>query len=133
MRGAVLADTGPLYAAVDVDDQFHTQAQDELRRLEQERLSVVVAFPILLETYTLVLRRLGLRVAHRWLEEVRTGASTVNPTQEDYQSTVGYIYTYPDQLLTMFDSMLAVLSKRLDCPIWTYDYHFDVMQARVWR
>jgi uncharacterized protein len=41
--------------------------------------------------------------------------------------------TYPDQLLTMFDSVLAVLSERLDCPIWTYDYHFDVVQARVWR
>jgi predicted nucleic acid-binding protein len=118
---------------VDVDDQFHTQAQGELRRLERERLSAVVAFPILLEAYSLVLRRLGLQVAHSWLEEVRDGASTVNPTQEDYQSAVGCIYTYPDQLLTMFDSVLAVLSERLDCPIWTYDYHFDVMQARVWR
>jgi len=133
MKAAVLVDTGPLYAAVDVDDQFHTQAQDELRRLEQDRMSAVVAYPTLLEAYSLVLRRLGLKVAHRWLEEVRLGASAVNPTQEDYQSAVGYIYSYPDQLLTMFDSVLAVLSKRLDCPIWTYDYHFDVMKAAVWR
>ncbi len=97
------------------------------------RLSVAVAYPTLLETYSLVLRRLGLAVAHRWLEEVRAGVSAVNPTLEDYLSAVEYIHAYPDQLLTMFDTLLMVLSKRLECPVWTYDYHFDLMRAQVWR
>jgi hypothetical protein len=30
MRSAVLADSGPLYAAVDPDDAYHPQAQREL-------------------------------------------------------------------------------------------------------
>ena len=38
MRWAVLADTGPLYAAVDPADQYYTQAQQELKRLEREGL-----------------------------------------------------------------------------------------------
>jgi predicted nucleic acid-binding protein len=33
MRRAVLADTGPLYAAADPDDAHHEQARRELRRL----------------------------------------------------------------------------------------------------
>jgi len=33
MRSAVLADSGPLYAAVDLDDAYHPQAQRELKRL----------------------------------------------------------------------------------------------------
>ncbi|MGH9327402.1 MAG: hypothetical protein ACRD2B_12060 [Terriglobia bacterium] len=51
---AVLADTGPLYAAVDPEDA-HQRSQRELPRLVRERRDVVVPYPTLLECYTLVL------------------------------------------------------------------------------
>ena len=50
MKRSVLADTGPLYAALDPDDQYHEQAQRELKRLNRDRRQVVVAYPILLES-----------------------------------------------------------------------------------
>lgn len=40
---------------------------------------------------------------------------------------------FPDQRITLCDAVTAVLSKRLILPVWTYDYHFDVMQVPVWR
>lgn len=40
---------------------------------------------------------------------------------------------YPDQSITLFDAILAVLSDRLALPIWTFDHHFDVMGSDVWR
>ncbi len=40
MTRSVLADTGPLYAAVDADDQYHERAQGQLQALENEGLSV---------------------------------------------------------------------------------------------
>lgn len=60
---SLLADTGPLYALVDPDDQYHSRAQNALRRIIEDDLTILVAFPTLLESYTLVLRRLGLDVA----------------------------------------------------------------------
>ncbi|MDA2937241.1 hypothetical protein MYX75_03130 [Acidobacteria bacterium AH-259-A15] len=63
---AILADTGPLYALVDPDDQYHSQAQAEAQRISDEDLTVGVSYPILLEAYTLVLQRLGIRVARVW-------------------------------------------------------------------
>ncbi len=84
MRQAVLADTGPLYAAVDPDDQYHERSQKELKRLSRDRRAVVVAYPILLESYTLVLYRLGEQAASTWLTETMEGATFVNPTAEDY-------------------------------------------------
>jgi predicted nucleic acid-binding protein len=48
---AVLADTGPLYAAVDPDDQYHERAQKQLQVLEDEGLSILLAYPTLLEAY----------------------------------------------------------------------------------
>jgi hypothetical protein len=29
--------------------------------------------------------------------------------------------------------VLAVLVRRADIPIWTYDHHFDLMSVAVWR
>jgi predicted nucleic acid-binding protein len=133
MRRAVLADTGPLYAAVDTDNQYHARAHEELGRLGREELLVVVLFPILLESYSLVLHRLGIGTAHRWLAEVADGVTLVNPTQEDYLAAMAQIRSYEDQPLTMFDGLLAACGKRLEAPIWTYDHHFDLMRARVWN
>ena len=89
MKRSVLADTGPLYAAADPDDQYHERAQKELKRLNRDRRSVVVAYPILLESYTLVLYRLGKEAASTWLDETMAGASFVNPAAEDYRAATG--------------------------------------------
>jgi predicted nucleic acid-binding protein len=133
MRRGVLADTGPLYAAVDVDDQNHASAQEDLERLQREGLAILVAFPILLESYSLVMRRVGLSTAHRWLRQVLDGAGLINPMQEDYLDAGTRVRAYPDQPLTLFDAVLAALSTRLEAPVWTYDYHFDLMRVQVWR
>ena len=133
MRNAVLADTGPLYAAVDRDDAYHGQAQEELRRLEHEGRRVVVAYPTLLESYTLILRRLGFNVAHTWLDDVLRGAALVTPTVDDYMAATARVVQYPDQPLTLFDTVLASISARLEWAVWTYDHHFDLLRTAVWR
>jgi predicted nucleic acid-binding protein len=44
-RRAVLADTGPLYAAADPDDAHHKRAHQELQKLAREQYEVLVAYP----------------------------------------------------------------------------------------
>lgn len=133
MRRSILADTGPLYAALDRDDQFHERAQSELKRIQDERFTVLISYPNLLESYTLVLYRLGSATANGWLKEINSGASLINPTSEDYLEAQLTVSAFPDQRITLFDSVLAALAVRLGCPVWSYDYHFDVMQTPVWR
>lgn len=133
MKRSVLADTGPLYAAADPDDQYHERAQRELKRLNRDRRSVVVAYPILLESYTLVLYRLGKEMASTWLDETMAGVSFVNPAAEDYRAATSKVLGYKDQLITLFDATVAVLAQRTGLQVWTYDHHFDVMRVPVWR
>lgn len=133
MRRAVLVDTGPLYAAVDPDDQYHSRAQQELEQLNQEGFAVLLLYPILLEAYTLILYRLGQQAANTWRDEVTMGTALINPTSDDYAAALIMAGTYPDQKITLFDSILAVSAKRLGYSVWTYDHHFDVMQSKVWR
>jgi predicted nucleic acid-binding protein len=129
---AVLADTGPLYAAVDPHDAHHKQALAELRQLDREKREVVVAYPILLEAYTMVRRRLGGNAASDWLTDM-SDAALVNPTPEDYRQAVARIGALAGQPITLFDATVAALATRLNLEVWTYTHHFDVMRVAVWR
>ena len=133
MIRAVLADTGPLYAAVDLDDQYHARAQEQLHSLAAQGLSVVLAYPILLETYTLIRYRLGSVSASAWLEDVRDGSAWINPSPQDYRDATAVVGRFPDQSITLFDATLAIVASRLSLPVWTYDHHFDTMGTAVWR
>ena len=134
MTRTVLADTGPLYAAVDPDDQHHERAQGQLGRLEDEGLSVALPFPTLLEAYTLILYRLGNPTTSRWLKDGRcSGASLLNPSPQDYREAAELTGRFPDPAISLFDATLAILATRLELPVWTYDHHFDVMPINVWR
>lgn len=133
MRRTVLADTGPIYAVVDPRDNRFERAREDVARLNAERLSVAVTYPILCESYSLILRRLGVNRAHGWLDEMRDQASFLNPSHQDYEAAASLISGYPDQALSIFDAVTAVVGQRLEMPVWTYDHHFDVMQVEVWR
>jgi predicted nucleic acid-binding protein len=80
-----------------------------------------------------LLYRLGREVAKAWLDEVLTGAALVNPTPEDYRDAATKVRAFTDQEITLFDAAVAVLASRLGLTVWTYDHHFDVMRAAVWR
>jgi predicted nucleic acid-binding protein len=132
VREAVIADTGPLIAALDPDDSHHRRAVRELEKFSGDGNEVVVPFPILLETYTLAMRRLGSKAALQWLREMET-ATFLNPSAEDYRQAGMRLETFADQSITLFDATLAILAQRLGLRVWTYDHHFDVMRVPVWR
>lgn len=132
MRNAVLADAGPLYAAVDPSDSYHQQAVRELQRLSQDRCNVIVSFSTLLEVHSLILRRIRPSIALQWLQEM-AAATLINPTPEDYRQASAKLADFTDQSITLFDATLAVLALRAGVPVWTYDHHFEVMRVPVWR
>lgn len=130
---SLLADTGPLYALVDPGDRLHLRAQSEASRIAEERLTVVVAVPTLFESYSLVLRRLGMRASQRWLAELSAGVGLLNPHRDDYNAAAQRVQTYSEQDITLFDTLVAVLADQMGLRVWTFDHHFDVMGVDVWR
>ena len=84
MSDAVRADTGPLYALADPSDQFHVRARRELEVISSRNTAILVIFPVLCETHTLVLRRLGGKYATSWLSEILSGSLPMNPEATDY-------------------------------------------------
>jgi predicted nucleic acid-binding protein len=133
LRGVVLADTGPLYALRDPDDASHGRSREELGRLKAQRLRLVVPFPTLIESYALVQRKLGLAQARSFLRYLVRTTVLITPTEEDHRGAIGRVLRYPDQDISLADALCAEISDRIEAPVWTYDHHFDVMGARVWR
>lgn len=132
MIRAVLADTGPLFAANDEADAHHQLALRQLKELARSRLNVVIPYPVLLEAYSLLLFKLGRNAAANWLAEV-ANASFINPTPEDYARASATVRTLADQSITLVDATIAALAVRMGLDVWTYDHHFDVMRVPVWR
>jgi predicted nucleic acid-binding protein len=132
MIHAVLADTGPLYAAVDPEDAHHARALQELQRLASDRWEVVILYSTLIEAYSLILFRLGRDAGSDWLTDMANSALD-NPMPEDYRQAAARIRELPDQPITLFDALAGVIATRLKLDVWTYDHHFDVMRVPVWR
>ena len=130
---SVLADTGPLYAALDPDDQYHTRAQQEIARLRRGKISVKILHPTVLECYTLALYRLTRSTAAPWLGEIMDSAELINPGTDDYIHAARLVASFADQSLTLFDATIAVVAGKLNLDVWTYDHHFDLMRIPVWR
>ena len=129
---SVLADTGPLYALSDPSDQYHARAREQTTRLGAEGYLVAVTYPTITETYTLVLSRLGAQYAHGWIEQLLDGVVAINPEPGDYQKAILLVLSYPDQLITLFDALIAVLAEKMGHPVWSYDHHFALMRAVRW-
>jgi predicted nucleic acid-binding protein len=132
MNRAVLADTGPLYAAVDPDDQYYARAQAELSALAAGSWQVLAILPTILEAYSLIRYRLGATAALRWLDDLTGSGMPLIPTATDSTAAFALVRRYPDQDLTLFDALLAVVGERLAASVWTYDAHFDMLRADRW-
>lgn len=130
---SVLVDTGPLYALSDPSDQYHRRARDQMARLAVEGYFVAATYPTIGEAYTLMRRRLSSDYARGWLQDLFDRVIPINPEPGDYQEAVLRVLEYPDHPITLSDAVIAVLSEKLNQPVWTYDHHFDIMRAVRWN
>lgn len=137
MTRQVLADTGPLYAYALTRDALHGRAKAELSQLRTTGHTLLIPQPILLETHKLLLRRTHADFATRFISSLVHGADRINPRSTHYDAAITLAERHPDQDLSLYDTLLAVLSVEFSVEVWTFDHHFDILSAtlnfEVWR
>jgi predicted nucleic acid-binding protein len=128
----VIADTGPLFALNARDDGYTSRAMREMTAIRSEGGQVYVPQSTVLETYSLMMRQIGISRAQRWLNEVRRRTGIIPLDEQHYAEAFTLVLKYPDQDITLFDALLHVVSTRTGIPVWTYDHHFDILGTARW-
>jgi hypothetical protein len=104
-----IVDTGPLYAAVNLNDENHQRCA---RVLEDSSLELVVPALVVAEVCYLIGSRLGSATEAKFLRGL--GAIEVEvPTTEEWDSIAGLVEKYGDFPLGATDASVAVLAERL--------------------
>lgn len=121
-----VVDTGPLYAAADLDDDEHAASVEALQRPD---LELVVPVLVVAEATYLVGSRLGAKTEARFLR----GLSQVEvepPTSDDWERIAELVDRYADPPLGGTDASVVALAERLDAEIViTLDRrHFTVVR-----
>jgi predicted nucleic acid-binding protein len=104
-----IVDTGPLYAAVHLDDQDHKRCAEVLA---DQRLDLVIPALVVAEACYLIGSRLGPSTEARFLRglaEIEVEA----PTSEDWPEIAELVERYGDFPLGGTDASVAVLAERL--------------------
>ena len=80
---------------------------------------------------------MNVAIAHPkvdWLSPLpKKGAVSATSPRTTTSITLATVKTYDDQDITLFDAVVAVVSGKLQIPVWTFDSDFDVMRSNVWR
>jgi predicted nucleic acid-binding protein len=130
LRFAVV-DSGPLYAAVDRDDQDHHRCLEVLR---QPELRLVIPAMVLAEASYLVGNRLGSKVEAQFLaglEELDVQA----PTTEDWRRMSALVQRYANLGLGGVDASVIAMAERLrtDLVVTLDQQRFAAVQPRHCR
>jgi predicted nucleic acid-binding protein len=123
-----IVDSGPLYAAVDADDNDHARSLDVLQRAD---LDLVIPALVVAEVTYLVGKRLGPKIEAEFLRGL-TGFEVEGPSPEDWQEIAALVERYRDFALGGTNASVAVLAERLRSGvILTLDRrHFSVIRRR---
>jgi len=123
-----VVDSGPLYAAVDLDDRAHVRS---VAALQRSGVRLVVPALVVGEVTCMVGRRLGPAVEARFLGSLAE-LDVVAPAPDDWRRIAELVIRYADFPLGGTDASVVALAERLDTDVVvTLDRrHFSAVRPR---
>lgn len=128
--GAVVVDSGPLYAYVDGDDAHHRAC---LTLLESHPGPLVVPVLVIAEVTYLVASRLGVSAEVRFLGDLASGAFRIEPVApSDWMRIAELVARYHDFPLGTVDASVIAVAERLGLGtvVTTDRRHFSAVPPR---
>lgn len=130
--GAVFVDTSGLYAIADKDDAHHREAVSIVEHLKRTKRRVFTINYVLVETHTLLLGRLGHRVARAWLARFNVPVDHSSP--DDLQKAREVVLKWGDKTFSLTDAVSFVVMERCrSIEAFAFDEHFKQYGFRCFR
>lgn len=126
----IVVDTGPLFASMDEQDDFHSECKQLLRELPEE---LVVPLSVVIETSWLIERSFGARAEERFLDGIASSDMVIEGLgTDDLRRMADLIGTYDDLRLGVIDASVVTVAERVGAStLLTLDRrHFSVVRPR---
>ena len=118
----LVIDTGPFIAIFSRTDSQHENCYQGYKQIVAKGYELYTSFPIFCEIHKLLLQRLGERVARTQLIALEEAVSVVPFELADIQSAIELVSSTPQWKGTLQDASIVILTRTLNCPVWTLDY-----------
>jgi uncharacterized protein len=121
-----LVDASAYFALLDHDDANHARSLIIRDRLIAEGWRLFTTSFVLAETHALLLNRLSLEIATRFLRDMEHSSTTlVWVTPADVQRAKAIIYQYDDKDFSLTDATSFAVMERIRVPAaFPFDRHF---------
>jgi len=129
----IFVDTGMWFAYLVRNDQYHGAALESMTELQAKGDFLVTSELVISETYTLLMRKLGVKAALKFLAiiklQVEKGFTGIIWADWAVLQEANKILTkYQDHPVTLTDAASASIVKREGIPVVaTFDRHFKLM------
>ena len=123
---AVFVDTSALVALLNADDQHHRRAARAFERLRTERVPLMTTSYVLVETYALVGRRLGLEAALNFREDFAPLMNVVWVDDSLHNAGLDILARRGKRQLSLVDAVsFATMRQSGVDDAFVFDQHFD--------
>ena len=122
----MFVDSGAYLALLDRTERRHVEATATVRSLARERYRQYTTKVLLIEAHALILSRLGIAVAARFLQSTTlTHTTVIRVRAADEERAKHILFQYADKPFSFADAISFVVMERLRIShAFTFDRHF---------
>ncbi|MCX6022432.1 MAG: PIN domain-containing protein [Chloroflexi bacterium] len=119
-------DTAAYLALLDSRDGHHSEAVHILNTITAARYRHFTTNTVLIEAHALIMSRLGVGVASRFLQQLAAGnTAIVRSRASDEENAKQILYQFSDKDFSFTDAISFVVMRRLGVTqAFTFDHHF---------
>jgi len=122
----VFVDTSALFAVLDADDRYHPRARELWEELIAIAEDLVCTNYVLIETFALIQRRLGMEAVRTFEEDVSPLIRVYWVSESDHRSGVTAFLTAGRRDLSLVDCVSFLVMRRLDLRVaFAFDEDFQ--------
>ena len=123
---SVFLDTSALFAVLDADDRYHAGADEVWRELIAGTEDLVSTNYVLVETFALIQRRLGMEAVRTLEEDILPLVRVLWIGESDHRSAVAAFLTAGRRELSLVDCVSFLVMRRQDIRVaFAFDQDFQ--------
>lgn len=134
MANRVFVETSALVALYNSEDSCHEQAVNISRGLVRESKTLLTSYEVILETATVLRRKVGFVTAKKFLARIKNGSFLILAVDDNTRLRAESLFLFHQtpKDLSLFDCLYASLTKVYEIDeVFSFDNHFKKLGIKL--